>query len=100
MEQIKTGVVRAPWPDMPSAVVNPADIAAVTAKALLPADHEGREYAVTGPEALRPGDRVRILAEVLGRDIRYEPQPDDEARAEWARANAGPRRLLRAGRPR
>lgn len=37
---------------------------------------------MTGPEALRPEQRVRILAEVLGREIRYEAQPDDEARAQ------------------
>lgn len=80
--QLDSGVVRAPWPDVPSAVVDPADIAAVAAKALVSAEHEGREYPVTGPEALRPGQRVRILAEVLGREIRYEAQPDDEARAE------------------
>jgi uncharacterized protein YbjT (DUF2867 family) len=82
LPQIKAGVVRAPWPDVPSAVIDPADIAAVAAKALVSTEHEGREYAVTGPEALRPGDRVRILGEVLGREIRYEAQPDDEARAE------------------
>jgi uncharacterized protein YbjT (DUF2867 family) len=83
-EQIKAGVVRAPWPDVPSAVVDPADIAAVAAAALADAEHEGRAYPVTGPEALTPGDRVRILAEVLGQDIRYEAQPDDEARAEMS----------------
>ncbi|NUR29009.1 MAG: NAD(P)H-binding protein [Catenulispora sp.] len=82
LPQIKEGVVRAPWADVPSAVIDPADIAAVAAQALVSADHEGREYPVTGPEALRPGDRVRILSEVLGREIRYEAQPDDEARAE------------------
>jgi uncharacterized protein YbjT (DUF2867 family) len=80
--QIKTGVVRAPWAAVPSAVVDPADIAAVAVAALVSAEHEGRAYPVTGPEALRPGDRVRILGEVLGRDLRYEAQPDDEARAE------------------
>jgi uncharacterized protein YbjT (DUF2867 family) len=80
--QLNSGVVRAPWPDVPSAVIDPADIAAVAVQALVTADHEGREYPVTGPEALRPGERVRILAEALGRDIRYEAQPDDEARAE------------------
>jgi len=80
--QIKAGVVRAPWPDVPAAVIDPADIAAVAVTSLLSAEHEGREYSVTGPEALRPGDRVRILSEVLGREIRYEAQPDEEARAE------------------
>ena len=80
--QLDSGVVRAPWPDAPSAVVDPADIAAVAVQALVSAEHEGREYPVTGPEALRPGERVRILAEALGREIRYEAQPDDEARAQ------------------
>lgn len=82
LPQIKAGVVRAPWPDVPAAVVDPADIAAVAVRALLSADHDGREYPVTGPEALRPVDRVRILSEVLGREIGYEAQPDDEARAQ------------------
>jgi uncharacterized protein YbjT (DUF2867 family) len=82
LAQIQAGVVRAPWPDVPAAVIDPADIAAVAAKALVSAEHEGREYPVTGPQALRPADRVRILGEVLGREIRYEAQPDDEARAE------------------
>lgn len=80
--QVNAGVVRAPWSDAASAVIDPADIAAVAAKALVSAEHEGREYPVTGPEALRPGDRVRIIGEVLGREVRYEAQPDDEARAE------------------
>lgn len=82
--QIRAGVVRAPWPDVPSTVVAPADIAAVAATALVSAGHEGREYPVTGPEALRPGDRVKVLASVLGRELRYEAQPDDEARAEMS----------------
>lgn len=80
--QLDSGVVRAPWPHVPSAVVDPVDIAAVAAKALVSAEHEGREYSVTGPEALRPGQRVQILAEVLGREIRYEAQSDEEARAQ------------------
>lgn len=82
--QLGAGVVRAPWPDVASAVVDPADIAAVAASALTSARHDGREYPVTGPAALRPAERVRILADALGREIRYEPQPDDEARAEMS----------------
>jgi uncharacterized protein YbjT (DUF2867 family) len=82
--QIQQGVVRAPWADVPSAVIDPADIAAVAVQALVSAEHEGREYPVTGPEALRPGERVRILGEALGRELRYEAQPDDEARAEMS----------------
>lgn len=81
-DQVRAGVVRAPWPDVAVATVDPADIAAVAAVALTQPGHEGREYPVTGPEALRPEERVRLLAAALGREVRYEAQPDDEARAE------------------
>jgi uncharacterized protein YbjT (DUF2867 family) len=83
-DQVRAGVVRAPWPEVAVATVDPADIAAVAAVALTEPGHEGREYPVTGPEALRPADRVRLVAEALGREVRYEPQPDDEARAEMS----------------
>ena len=39
---------------------------------------------MSGPKPLRPADRARILGEVLGRDLRFEGQPDDEARAEMS----------------
>jgi uncharacterized protein YbjT (DUF2867 family) len=83
-DQVRAGVVRAPWPAVAVATVDPADIAAVAAVALTEQGHEGREYPVTGPEALRPADRVRLLAEAVGREVRYEPQPDEEARAEMS----------------
>jgi hypothetical protein len=41
---------------------------------------------LTGPESLLPGQRVAVLGEVLGRDLRFEGQSDDEARAEMSRA--------------
>jgi uncharacterized protein YbjT (DUF2867 family) len=86
--QVAAGdVVRAPWPDVPVATVAPADIAAVAARALVSDGHggfDGREYAVTGPAALLPADRVRLLGEALGRSLRYVAQPDDEARAEMS----------------
>jgi uncharacterized protein YbjT (DUF2867 family) len=83
--QVRAGdIVRAPWPDVPVATVAPADIAAVAARALVSDGHEGRVYPVTGPAALRPADRVRLLGEALGRPLRYVAQPDDEARAEMS----------------
>jgi len=81
--QLRAGdVVRAPWPDVPIAMIDPRDIAAVAAVALTSAGHEGRHYTLSGPEPLRPADRVAILGEVLGRDLTFEAQSDDEARAE------------------
>ena len=58
--------------------------------------HEGRIYVLTGPESLLPADQVRILAEVLGRDLRCEAQPNEEARAQMtSHASRLRRRLLR-----
>jgi uncharacterized protein YbjT (DUF2867 family) len=64
------------------AAVDPYDIAAVAGEALLSGGHDGRVYSVTGPEPLMPADRVRTLADVLGGDLRFVGQSDDEARAE------------------
>ncbi|MEU5876093.1 NAD(P)H-binding protein [Spirillospora sp. NPDC047279] len=81
--QIRAGdVVRAAFPDVPIAMVDPFDIAAVAATALLDDGHEGNVYNPTGPEVLRPADRVRVLGEVLGRDLRFEGLTNAEAREE------------------
>ncbi|WP_119729202.1 NAD(P)H-binding protein [Thermomonospora amylolytica] len=81
--QLRAGdVVRAPFAGVRIANVDPYDIAAVAVAALLTDGHEGKVHLPTGPEALSAADRVRILGSVLGRDLRFEAQPDDEARAE------------------
>ncbi|HET6352984.1 NAD(P)H-binding protein [Streptomyces sp.] len=77
-------VVRAPWAGVRIANIDPSDIAAVAAAALRTGDHEGRVYALSGPDSLLPADRVRILGEVLGRELRFEGQSDEEARAEMS----------------
>jgi uncharacterized protein YbjT (DUF2867 family) len=85
--QLRAGdVVRAPFAGVQVAMIDPYDIAAVAAAALTAPGHDGRVYTVSGPQALGPADRARILGEVLGRDLQFEAQPDDEARAEMAAA--------------
>lgn len=74
--------LRLPFANVRAAAVDPRDIAAVAAKALLEDGHEGRTYYPTGPDALLPAEQVAILGDVLGRDLRFEAQPDDEARRE------------------
>jgi uncharacterized protein YbjT (DUF2867 family) len=64
-----------------SAVVHEADIAAVAATALTHAGHEGRSYAVTGPQALTPAQRVRVLAEATGQDIEFVCLDEEQERA-------------------
>jgi uncharacterized protein YbjT (DUF2867 family) len=73
-------VVRLPFASVRAAVLDPADLAAVAAHCLTSDGHVGRIYSPTGPEALTPADQVAILGRVLGRALRFEAQPDDEAR--------------------
>jgi uncharacterized protein YbjT (DUF2867 family) len=66
-------------------VVDPFDVAAVAAEALLSGRHEGSIYEPTGPASLLPVDQIRILASVLARTLRFEAQPNDEARIEMTK---------------
>jgi uncharacterized protein YbjT (DUF2867 family) len=87
LPQLRDGdVVRAPFAGVAVATIDPLDIGAVAAAALTSGAHAGRAYRLSGPASLRPADRVAILAEMLGRDLRFEGQPDDEARAEMSAA--------------
>jgi uncharacterized protein YbjT (DUF2867 family) len=85
--QLRQGdVIRAPFPDVRVATIDPDDIGAVAAVALTSGANEGRAYRLSGPESLSPADRVAILAEVLGRRLRFEGQTNEEARAEMSAA--------------
>lgn len=57
----------------------------MSATALTAGGHDGRSYRLSGPESLRPADRVAVLADVLGRKLRFEGQSHEEARAEMSR---------------
>lgn len=85
LPQLQAGdVVRAPFADVRTAVLDPSDIGNVVAAILLEGGHAGHTYELSGPAALLPADQVRILGRVLGRDLRFEAQPDDEARDEMS----------------
>lgn len=83
--QLREGdVVRAPWPQVAIAAIDPADIASVAATVLTEQGHEGAAHTLSGPEPLTPADQVATLARVLGRPLRYEPVSDEQARSEMA----------------
>jgi uncharacterized protein YbjT (DUF2867 family) len=85
LPQLRQGdVVRAPWPEVSIATIDPADIAAVAATVLTEPGHESATYALSGPESLRPAEQIEILAATLARPLRYEPLSDEQARAEMA----------------
>lgn len=69
----------------PSAVVHEADIAGVAAAALTTDGHGGRAYPLTGPEALTPAERTRLLADATGESIEFV-QLSEEAERERLRS--------------
>lgn len=81
------GVVRGP-DSAATAVIDPADIAAVAVRVLREAQ-PGATHTLTGPEVLSRADQVRILGTALGRELTFAPTPFDDARAQ----------LLADGRP-
>lgn len=82
LPQLQAGdTIRAQFPDVAAACVDPADIAAVAA-VVLAGGHEGRAYNLTGPEAQRPAELIAVLAEVLGRDLKCVELSNAETRAE------------------
>lgn len=82
----KNDVVRDPFPKARRSVVHEADLAEVGVVALTEDGHDGATYIVTGPEMLSTEDRVAIIGEAVGRKLRLEEQPYEEAQAELAAA--------------
>lgn len=66
------GVVRGPLADIPQALIDARDIAAVAARALTEPGHTGKVYTLTGPEALTTAEQVAVIGEELGRELRFE----------------------------
>ncbi|PZG36781.1 hydroxylase [Spongiactinospora gelatinilytica] len=77
------GTVREGFAEARSAMIHDSDIASVAAVALTGDGHAGQEYWLTGPEALTMPERVRVLSEVLGREIRFVELSRDEMIARW-----------------
>ncbi|WP_433193845.1 SDR family oxidoreductase [Nocardia sp. CA-107356] len=74
--QIRAGdVVRGPYADFAESPLHERDVAAVTAHAFLTDDLLGQRLELTGPQSLTHTDMVRIIGDVLGRQLHYEEVP-------------------------
>lgn len=97
-----TGVVRGP--DIPAtAVVHERDVASVAARALRSDELAGQRLVLTGPQVVTRADQVAALGTALGRELRFEAVPAEEARAQML-ADGRPSALVEAllgnlGRP-
>jgi len=76
------GVVRWPYGAAETAPIDERDIAAVAARALQQDGHAGGDYVLTGPESLSQAEQVAIIADAIGRPIRFEELTPDEFRRE------------------
>jgi uncharacterized protein YbjT (DUF2867 family) len=63
-----------------TAWVDVRDVGEVAAASLTARGHEGREYELTGPEALGDAEALAILSEALGHNYAYSDVPEDAAR--------------------
>ena len=78
--QIRAGeTVRWPYLEVPTAPIHERDIAAVGVRALLENGHAGKEYVITGPESLSHREQVAVIGRAIGRDLKVEEMPPEEA---------------------
>ncbi|MBE2316042.1 nucleoside-diphosphate sugar epimerase [Solirubrobacter sp. CPCC 204708] len=78
-DQIRSGVVRWPFGQAARSLIDERDLAAVAARALTER-HAGATHVITGPEAVRQAEQVRLIGEAIGMPVRWEEQPRDAAR--------------------
>ncbi|MGW0180205.1 SDR family oxidoreductase [Nocardia sp. NPDC003345] len=76
--------VFAPFADVALPVIDPADIAAVAAAALLEDGHAGRVYELTGPEPIGPRRQAAAIAEALGEEVTFVELSREDAHARMA----------------
>ncbi|TLF73216.1 nucleoside-diphosphate sugar epimerase [Nocardia cyriacigeorgica] len=83
LPQLRDGdVIRAPFPEVCTASLDPQDLGAVAATILRGNTHHGEILWPTGPEPLTPAQQVAILAEATGRPLTCIGLTDDQARAQ------------------
>ncbi|MGW2635253.1 NAD(P)H-binding protein [Streptomyces chattanoogensis] len=76
--------VRAPYAETALPTIHPADIASVARVALTEPGHQGRTYALTGPEPVTARQQVEAIAAALGREVPFAEISRQEAHAQMA----------------
>ena len=76
-----TGIVRGAYGDGATSTIHERDVAAVATRALLDAAHAGHSYVLTGPQLLSQREKVHLIGEAIGRDVRWEELSAEQAKA-------------------
>jgi uncharacterized protein YbjT (DUF2867 family) len=80
------GVMRWVYADAARSLVHERDLAAVAIEALTTDDHLGAVYRLTGPEVITQAAQAAAIGAAIGRPVRFEEIPRQEARAALAEA--------------
>ncbi|MFJ1616893.1 NAD(P)H-binding protein [Streptomyces sp. NPDC088249] len=80
----KHETVQAPYADTALPTIHPADIASVARVALTEPGHQGRTYALTGPEPVTARQQVGAIATALGREVPFAEITRQQAHAQMA----------------
>jgi uncharacterized protein YbjT (DUF2867 family) len=75
-----TGEVQEPFGDVPIVFIDEADVGAVSAATLVQPGHSGKVCTLTGPEPLTPRRRVAMIAEAIGKEVRFVELGEEDAR--------------------
>ncbi|MEU9885312.1 NAD(P)H-binding protein [Sphaerisporangium sp. NPDC051011] len=76
--------VRVPYADIGLPTIHPADIASVARVALTKSGHQGRTYALTGPERVTARQQVAAIAVALEREVPFAEISREEAHRDMA----------------
>jgi uncharacterized protein YbjT (DUF2867 family) len=79
-----------------AALIDPADIAAVAALALIEEGHAGRRYVLTGEEPWTVAEQVAILGEAIGREIEVRTAASAEEALRFRYPDGAPPALAEA----
>jgi uncharacterized protein YbjT (DUF2867 family) len=83
-------IVRSSTADGRRPFIHSEDIAAVSVQALLTDAYLDQVIPITGPDALTFGEAAAIIAEAIGRFLKYEAISDKEARERYAKVSGSP----------
>ncbi len=74
------GTIYLPWGEAAVSFIAGADIALAAKAALTTPGHEGKAYALTGPEAFTIAQAAKVIGEVSGRTVTYVDVPEEAAK--------------------
>ncbi|MBO0791504.1 MAG: NAD(P)H-binding protein [Ktedonobacteraceae bacterium] len=75
-----TGVVRGVYGDGATLTIHERDIAEISARALVDAEHAGHTYVLTGPQPLSQRDKIHLISKAIDKDVRWEEVSPEQFR--------------------